>query len=240
MLKWSAIRSNLVEKIESGTWPVGHRLPPETELAAQFGVGRSTIRDALRTLADDGYIHRQRGAGTRVRERGRLRNALNANFGVADLIRSTGRTPGTQSMEISVARADDETARALGLDEGANVTRVERVRTADGVPLVLSTHFYASTVEGDTHGFDVIGSDSMYDVLDRVAGIKVTFGEASIAPALADPDIASKLNLEDGALLLHMRQVDFDASGAPLIVSDEYYASDAFQFTVRREGPLSP
>ena len=240
MLKWSAIRTALVEKIDGGEWPVGHRLPPETELAAQFGVGRSTVRDALRTLADDGYIHRQRGAGTRVRERGRLRNALNSNFGVADLIRSTGRTPGTQSMEISVAVADAEVARALDVPAGSSVMRVERIRTADGEPLVLSTHYYRSTGEGDTHGFDVIGSDSMYDVLDRVAGIRVTFGEAQIAPARADAAIAGKLGLSEGDLLLHLRQVDFDASGSPLIVSDEYYASDAFQFTVRREGPIAP
>lgn len=237
MLKWSAIRTELLEKIERGEWPVGHRLPAETELATQFGVGRSTIRDALRTLADDGYIHRQRGAGTRVRQRSRLRNALNSNFGVADLIRSTGRTPGTQSMEILATRADADVAAALQVDVGADVTRVERVRTADGEPLVVSTHYYVSSNEGDTHGFDTIGSDSMYDVLDRVAGVRVSFGEAQIAPAFADAAIADKLGIEGGTLLLHMRQIDYDADARPLIVSDEYYTSEGFEFTVRREGP---
>ncbi|MGH3586790.1 MAG: winged helix-turn-helix domain-containing protein, partial [Pseudonocardia sp.] len=41
----------LLERVRSGEWPIGHRLPGETTLAAQLGVGRSTVREAVRELA---------------------------------------------------------------------------------------------------------------------------------------------------------------------------------------------
>jgi len=68
-------RSPLVEQaierlrgqIASGAWPVGSRLPSEATLAAQLGVGRSTVREAIRALASTGMVESRQGAGTFVR-----------------------------------------------------------------------------------------------------------------------------------------------------------------------------
>ncbi|GAA1129893.1 FadR/GntR family transcriptional regulator [Citricoccus alkalitolerans] len=56
----------LLARIRSGEWPVGTRLPGETTLAPQLGVGRSTIREALRQLAGRGVLESQQGAGVFV------------------------------------------------------------------------------------------------------------------------------------------------------------------------------
>ena len=57
----------LREQITSGVWPVGTRLPSEATLAAELGVGRSTIREAIRALASTGMVESRQGAGTFVR-----------------------------------------------------------------------------------------------------------------------------------------------------------------------------
>jgi GntR family transcriptional regulator, transcriptional repressor for pyruvate dehydrogenase complex len=57
----------LREQITSGVWPVGSRLPSEATLAAELGVGRSTIREAIRALASTGMVESRQGAGTFVR-----------------------------------------------------------------------------------------------------------------------------------------------------------------------------
>jgi GntR family transcriptional repressor for pyruvate dehydrogenase complex len=57
---------HLREQIVSGQWPVGTRLPGETALAAQLGVGRSTVREALRALAGAGLVRSRQGAGVFV------------------------------------------------------------------------------------------------------------------------------------------------------------------------------
>lgn len=56
----------LLDRIRAGEWPLGHRLPGETTLAAQLGVGRSTLREAVRILAGKGVLASRQGAGVFV------------------------------------------------------------------------------------------------------------------------------------------------------------------------------
>ncbi|WP_433520884.1 FadR/GntR family transcriptional regulator [Nocardia pseudovaccinii] len=56
----------LLTRIRNGEWPLGHRLPGETTLAAQLGVGRSTVREAIRELAGKGVLDSRQGAGVFV------------------------------------------------------------------------------------------------------------------------------------------------------------------------------
>lgn len=60
--------SRLVEAILDGTFPSGSNLPPERELAAQLGVTRPTLREALQRLSRDGWIEIHHGKPTRVRD----------------------------------------------------------------------------------------------------------------------------------------------------------------------------
>ncbi|MFC7310340.1 FadR/GntR family transcriptional regulator [Streptomyces monticola] len=53
-------------QIAAGHWPVGTRLPGETTLAKDLGVGRSTVREALRALAGAGLVQARQGAGVFV------------------------------------------------------------------------------------------------------------------------------------------------------------------------------
>ncbi|MDZ7884472.1 MAG: FCD domain-containing protein [Mycobacterium sp.] len=56
----------LLTRIRDGEWPLGHRIPGETTLAAQLGVGRSTLREAIRELAGRGVLESRQGAGVFV------------------------------------------------------------------------------------------------------------------------------------------------------------------------------
>lgn len=61
-----AAADQLETRIAAGEWPVGARLPTEPELMAQLGVGRSTVREAIRTLARVGLVQVRQGDGTYV------------------------------------------------------------------------------------------------------------------------------------------------------------------------------
>lgn len=56
----------LLARIKAGEWPVGAKLPGETTLAPQLGVGRSTMREATRQLAGRGILVARQGAGVFV------------------------------------------------------------------------------------------------------------------------------------------------------------------------------
>lgn len=56
----------LLDRIRAGEWRLGHKLPGETTLAAQLGIGRSTLREAIRELAGKGVLESRQGAGVFV------------------------------------------------------------------------------------------------------------------------------------------------------------------------------
>lgn len=64
------------ELIRTGAWPVGSRIPAEPELVEQLGVGRNTIREAVRALEHAGFLEPRRGDGTYVRSRNLLAAAI--------------------------------------------------------------------------------------------------------------------------------------------------------------------
>jgi len=238
--KWFGARAALLELIDSDKWAPGQKLPSEPELATVLGVSRATLREALRSLHEEGYLERKPGAGTRVVKRTILENSLDNNFGVADIIRSMGMVPGTRSLEIRLASAADDVAHDLQMTPGSPVAIIERVRTADGKPVVFSRHFYP------THGADDGASalsglegESLYTLLETRTGIPVRYGTAIIEPAVADEHLARRLELPRGSLLMHFRQVDYNSEHVPVILSSEYFRSDAFQFTIFRRGPRS-
>jgi DNA-binding FadR family transcriptional regulator len=56
----------LLERIHAGEWPLGSKLPGENALGPQLGVGRSTVREAIRRLAGQGVLATRQGAGVFV------------------------------------------------------------------------------------------------------------------------------------------------------------------------------
>jgi GntR family transcriptional regulator len=194
----AAVRQELARRIGEGRWRAGDRLPAEPELATTLGVSRATLRDALRSLEEDGFVTRVRGAGTFVTHRPRLRNNLDVNFGVTDLIRSMGMRPGTRHLGEARGPATDEERERLRLRGDAVVVRARRVRTADGRPVVLSEDVVPGWLLADgTDAMARLESASLYDVLERELGVVVRQGVASIRPANAGREVSSLLEVPE-------------------------------------------
>ena len=235
---WSSVREELAQRIASGEMPPGHQLPPEPRLATGFGVSRATLREALRSLEEDGFLTRSRGAGTFVTHRPRLRNNLDVNFGVTDAIRAAGMEAGSQTSQVVERPASPEVARRLAIELGGPTIAVERVRTADRRPVVYSRDVMPRDVAGQGSNLvERLLGRSIYEYLERDRGIVVHHGVASFRPMKADRTVAGRLRVIKGALLLYIRQVDYDEQGRPVLLSDEYHLADAFEFTVVRRGP---
>jgi GntR family transcriptional regulator len=129
-------------------------------------------------------------------------------------------------------------AGRLALQPGQDVLIVERVRTADRKPVVLSRDILPGWIVLNRAGVaDQMLQRSIYDVLEKDLGVVIDHGVASFRPVKADVTVARLLGIRRGELLLAIWQIDYDQEDRPVLSSHEYHIADAFDFTVMRRGP---
>jgi GntR family transcriptional regulator len=230
-----SLAQELRARIRAGEWRPGERIPSEPELARRRTVSRSSVRAAIAMLEEEGYVSRRHGSGTYVTHRPTLPHDLGRNAGVSALIASTGLQPGTVEEHATAVPAPDHVAEALGVAEGELVSSLRRVRTASGRRVVDVTD-WCRTDHLTPEELSDIGEGSLYAAL-AARGLTVDHGVADLTPWNADGDVAQRLAVPRGTLLLTIDQVDRTAEGLAVLVSREYHLADAFTFTLLRRGP---
>ena len=234
--------TNLRQAIQDGPLSSQRELPTEPELARQLGVSRGTLRQAIAILEQEGLLSRRQGLGTFiVPHTARLKNVLNNNYGVTDLIRNTGGTPGTGRLEVRRGTADQRVAENLGLSVGDPIALVERVRTDDNIPVAYTVD-YLSLRQLESRGVDIDALEqalkargSLYQLL-RGVGLVIDGAVAEVRSVVADGKLAEALNIKTKAPVLMLSQTDYGVGGVPILYSDEYLPSDV-TIQVWRKGP---
>ena len=229
-------QSELRQAITDGTFRPGSQLPTEAELCEMLGVSRTVVREALRVLEDEGLVARRHGVGTFVRNHPILKN-LNFNFGITEMIESAGLKPGTGHLAIQKETADEEKAEQLQVPVGTPLITVERIRTADGRPVVYSLDTLTEELTQQAR-FDpqLLRTQSIYSLLQTALGQTIEYGIARLLPVVAPPHVAEKLQLPTNALALYIVQTDYTSGDKPVVYSCEYHLPDAFDFLIWRRG----
>src|SRR5262249_56346914 len=111
-----------------------HPIPTEMKLLAEFGVSRTTIREALGVLTRDGLIARHRGRGSFVRPRPRVETPR----AVTNLI--GGYQAQIKVIKVETAAAPGHVAGPLGAERGTPVTRLDRPDIVERAPTPFSSH----------------------------------------------------------------------------------------------------
>jgi len=233
-LRHSVARA-LRERIVAGRLEPGDRLPSEPELAHSLGVSRSSLRAGIALLEEDGLVRRLHGSGTYVSHRPVVRNDLSRNFSVSSMIAATGVEPGSVDDRCVAETAPPRVAAALGVDTETPVCALRRVRTAGGRRVVDSTDWCRTEVVTLEEMRELAGGSIYAALAER--GLPVHHGVATMTPDVARGDVAKRLRVEEGALLLTLFQLDSTADGTVVLVSQEHHLADAFEITVYRRGP---
>jgi DNA-binding GntR family transcriptional regulator len=228
----------LRQAITGGTFRPGSQLPTESELCEMLGVSRTVVREALRVLEDDGLVARRHGVGTFVRNRPILKN-LNFNFGITEMIESAGLKSGTSHLAIQKENADPEKAEQLRVPQGTPLITVERVRTADGRPVVYSLDTLTESLnQRAAINPEALLTESIYSLLQTSLGNVIEYGIARLLPVAAPRHVTEKLQLPKNAIALYIVQTDYNSLDEPMVYSCEYHLPDAFDFVVWRRGPV--
>ncbi|HYM82646.1 MAG TPA: GntR family transcriptional regulator, partial [Candidatus Dormibacteraeota bacterium] len=127
---------DLAGALARNEWARGEQLPTERELAGRYGCSLITVRRALDELTREGRLERTRGRGTFVTDPPITRD-ISAPAGFAEEMRALGYEPYSEVVAAREEPAPPTTAKALRIEPGARVVYLERVRGADGVPILL-------------------------------------------------------------------------------------------------------
>src|SRR5277367_1432444 len=135
---WRRIADDIEQEIVAGAYASGDRLPGEVEIAIRFDVNRHTVRRALAELAQRGLVRAERGSGTFVAP-GRLTYPIGVRTRFSEIVGTAGREVGGRLIADTVEPASRTIAEHLGLALGEPVVRLEILRSADRVPICLTT-----------------------------------------------------------------------------------------------------
>ncbi|GAA2786492.1 GntR family transcriptional regulator [Saccharopolyspora taberi] len=225
------VATQIEEAIDSGALPVGARLDNEVELAAQLGLSRPTIRQAIGSLVDKGLVVRKRGAGTQV-VFNRVKRSLELSSLFDDLAR-IDQQPTTRILTNEIITPSPEIAHILGISEQDSALHLERVRYARGEPIArMRNHLPAGLIEPDD---DLLQERGLYQLL-RGAGVTLHAAHQTIGARVATEADAELLDEPVGAPLLTMERTTYDQAGKVVEYGSHVYRASRYSFDLSLRG----
>ncbi|MFE1955881.1 GntR family transcriptional regulator [Streptomyces sp. NPDC059524] len=216
-------------RIASGEWPEGQPVPTEAQLCEEFGTSRGPVRQALAQLRGEGHLVGGRGRPP-VARRIAPSQPFASLMSFTQWAHSIGRTPGQYTVEVARRRALPDVAGRLGLDEGAPVVDLVRVRHLDGVPAMIERSTFV--LDAGLHLFAVDpDAGSVYEALTS-RGVDLHHARHTIDAIAAGPEDAELLGVEAGQPLLRVRRLAHTRDGTPVEYADDRYLPAMATFTI--------
>lgn len=229
-LKHQLIREQLLAEIS--TMETDAPIAQERELADRFGVSRTTVRQALRSLSDEGLIYAIRGQGTFV-SGGRISKGLKLSSFSEDM-RSRGMIPRSRLIRAEEKLADADLAQQLEVEVGTPVLMIERLRLADGVPMCLETTHLPKRLFPHLLNYNLDGS--LYNLLADHYRVRVELANQRITTLASTSVVSDLLGIPRKSPALRVDRQGVDDKGRIVEYAVSLYRPDRYdyRFTVHR------
>lgn len=223
LTRYQQLQFMLKEKIQQGVYQIGDYLPSENELCADFSITRTTVRKALDNLIKEGFIEKQQGKGSRVKERRNSLGLLNLK-GFSEAVGQNVKTVFLQKpairewyAEIPFQPSDSELQ--------ANCLHFERLRCVGEHPVMLENNWFSDLEINDLAYQDFV-EGSFFKTLSQRYLIEIIGSEQELRAEFVNERTASYLKMAPGAPILHI-SVKFHTSHAHLNIYSELYCNTA-------------
>jgi GntR family transcriptional regulator len=222
---------------ERGLHP-GDRLPSEVELGVLFGVGRSTIREAMGHLELARIVERRRGVGTvLLGPHHPPAVGLETLESLESLAIRQGWDCGTRDVQIRPSKANEAQAERLEIEPGSGVSIITWTKTRDGVPFAEMVSIVPELVVPFA-ALDLEFEESITEFMTRRNSPRVRFARAEVTAVPCDPPRARRLGVSRGSPLLVLDEVFLGDGGLILAWNALYFVPSSISLEViRRAGP---
>ncbi len=231
---WRQIADAIRAGISSGLGDESGRLPPEMELAEQFGVNRHTVRSAISALVSEGILRAEQGRGTFIIKPERLTYPISKRTRFSATLAEQGQRGESRIMSHGVISAPEDVARALALSPGAPVLQVRSVGFGNNTPISRATAWFDNerfpemlpnllTYNSVTKAFVASGLDDYVRVSTLVEAYHATLDDIEI------------LRLAPGSIVLVTYAVNADLHGKPVQYSKTRFSADRVSLQIERD-----
>jgi GntR family transcriptional regulator len=226
----------LENRLKAGDYKVGDRFPGESQLSREFDLSRSTVRETLRSLEQQGRVRMvpNRGAFVNGVEPNRWMLQVTQGF-LEPEAHSPDRVITTAVLRSGYEPAPDDVVKALNLVGAQDVFVLERLRKVDDKPAMHSTNWLPSDVGAALLGRPVLeGSRSLNQTM-REAGFSIYSARRDVAAIAAPDGTARLLEVKRNTPILRIRSVSRDENGRPFDYYCSYVRSDVVGIAVDAE-----
>jgi GntR family transcriptional regulator len=228
-------RDAIAAAVRAERLEVGAKLPSEFVLAERLGVSRSTIREAMKLLEQDGVVEVRRGTGSFVSVEAQLEpeRPITQFESITSMMRALGHEITTVVLEVKLRKATAVERAALGLRAGKNVVETRRLREHEGSTCIYSVNVLDSSALADDVE-EIDWSGSVVALLDR-SGQAIVASTAHIR-AVDGPEPEDELpglSLPNGPWLLVSERC-VTREGRCVLTARDYHHGAMFTFSVLR------
>ena len=229
------IESLIRQKILTGQLQSGEKLPPEKDLAAQFGVSQITIRTALANLESENLISRMRGKGTFVTKNVPLSKQVIVTGDVQSFVDDSRKYQvkalGIDEKKVNETRIPREVEDFFGLKSEDRLSVVRRVRMLDKTPVQFLENFISpETAKNVT--VKALSEQPLQTILKEKMGLEIGRSETYLESIPADPDVAESLHSTVFAPLFLLRSYIWFTSGDPFEIVSIFMRPDFFKYKI--------
>ena len=219
------LKEELKKKILKGEFKEGDLLPSEREFSEQHDISSTTIRRALNDLVHENFLERKAGKGTFVRM-GKVKRDLRKVLGFTQNMKEMGLVPSTQVLSKKVIPANAFSMERMGLKKGDKIVKLERLRLANDVPMMLETRYIRTDLCPGVQKQEL--SSSLWKVFETVYGCKPFRHSQNLRIAEITGNSASLLGLQDGTLVFLIKGTTYLENGQAIECEESLYRSDKY------------
>lgn len=229
------VRQDVLALISERGLEAGDRLDSESALADRFRVSRSTIREALKRLEQEGVLTAIQGHGRFISSVGSLRveRPMTRYESIDEMLTALGYQPTCAVLSVEEGGANAKESKALHVAEDTPVIRLCRLRFGDDQPLVVNFNTVLhEALPGPVQYRD--WSQSLTAALEG-HGHTITSSIARIQAAQLPPDIEARYSLAGLGPWLLVQETCLTMAGLRVLYAEDYHRGDATAFNVVRQ-----
>ncbi len=217
--------------IAQGEYKPGDKLPSESAMCREFGVSRTTVRQALQLLSQQGLIFSVHGRGSFVKMPA-IRSELTKITSFGQVLQQKGLSGYTRIHGYCPRTSDAHP------DLGADAACLELLGYISDAPAVYYQSFFNSQIgekmwQAAKTAAQSNTAFSTYDLYDKIGVPRSRVGQ-TIRAINASEALSEILNIPAGMALITLDSVYYGADGTALEYKTGYYRSDIYSFNVQR------